>query len=182
MFWTFHSYTDRGAQNYRPPSRPWGIRAVCTRCFHHDQATSIGAGQRDIWWRVLLSHVRVSISITGRPHFTLSCIQYVLNSCIRLPMWEIVSGHMTGIENHWHETNLWWVSKSAKTLWVFFYIEVDANHLHEFVCLLVYLFFCKDCGRTFNVIVKKYNIRIFNEIVTQTTQSSSINLHIHLQI
>ena len=62
-----------------------------------------------------------------------------------------------------------------------FDIEVDANHLHEFVCLLVYLFFCKDCGRTFNVIVKKYKIRIFNEIVTQTTQSLSINLHIYLQ-
>ena len=31
-------------------------------------------------------------------------------------------------------------------------------------------------------IVKKYKIRIFNEIVTQTTQSLSINLHIYLQI
>ena len=37
-----------------------------------------------------------SISITGRFHFTLSRIQYVSNSCIRLAMWGIDSGCWLG--------------------------------------------------------------------------------------
>ena len=155
MFWTFHSYTDRGAHTVRPPldgeASEHCARGVFTmiklRALKLNNVTSLDDGFFSVMSESA-SQSQVDLTLLSPPPpppslpLSLSFIQCVSNSCIRLPMWEIFSGHMTGIENHWHETNLWWVSKSAKTLWVF-YIEVDANHLHEFVCLLVYLFFVK---------------------------------------
>ena len=73
--WTFHpSIRSRSSHCSTSISVVRHQRTVCTRCLHHDQATSIEAVQRETWWRVLLSHARVCISITGRSHFTLSLL------------------------------------------------------------------------------------------------------------